>query len=65
MQLKHYKGGLYTIKGFATHTETLETLVIYQDSVRAVKTWARPLTMFFETVQYDGKEVKRFEVINE
>ena len=50
---KHFKGGLYRVCGFATHTETQEKLVIYHN-VRDVSTlWARPIEMFCGTV--DGK----------
>lgn len=56
---RHFKGGLYTVAGFAEHTETGETLVIY-DGVWPVRRWARPLSMWNETVEHDGKTVPRF-----
>ena len=57
---RHFKGGLYRVRGFATHTETEENLVIYYN-VRDLTLWARPIEMFCETV--DGKP--RFEEVTE
>lgn len=56
---RHFKGGLYTVAGFAKHTETGETLVIY-DGVYPKYRWARPLSMWNETVKKNGREVPRF-----
>ena len=41
---RHYKGGLYQELHRATHSETLEPLVIYRDSKGRI--WARPAAMF-------------------
>lgn len=54
---RHYKGGIYFVTGIATHTESEEKFVIYHDGK---KTWARPLTMWLEDVEYEGEIVKRF-----
>jgi hypothetical protein len=65
---KHYKGKLYEVVGFARHSETLEKLVIYKAlydsgefSDRAL--WARPVSMFCDTVCVGGKQIARFEYI--
>lgn len=55
---QHYKGGIYSLLGFCTHTETLEKLVIYADSKG--KTWVRPKEMFSEFVEHEGEYVQRF-----
>ena len=47
----------------ATHTETLDEMVIYKDFAGNV--WARPLEMFFETILVDGEKVRRFELVEE
>lgn len=61
---KHYKNKqVYRIIGVAKHTETLEDMVIYAPySYKNEKSdlWARPLSMFLETVELDGNKVPRF-----
>jgi len=58
---RHYKGNKYEVIGFATHSESLEDMVIYKTMYGDRKTWVRPLSMFTEEVEVDGKTVKRFE----
>lgn len=62
---RHYKGNLYRVIGMATHSETLETLVIYQDETDASKCWARPATMWTDEITLNGRTVHRFEQIDE
>ena len=61
---RHYKGGIYQVVDIARHSETLEKLVIYK-SVENGEYWARPLSMWNETVICGGKEVRRFQLIEE
>lgn len=60
---KHYKGNVYKVLAVAKHSETLEDLVIYQDTNNDSKIWARPLSMWNDDVQFNGNLVKRFELI--
>lgn len=65
---EHYKGKQYEVIGFATHSESLEELVIYKalyysEGFGDNALWARPEMMFFEMVNIDGKEIPRFRYI--
>lgn len=57
---KHYKGNLYQLLHYATHSETLEELVVYRALYGEMGVWVRPRAMFFETVIVNGVEVPRF-----
>ena len=56
----HYKGKKYRVLGVAHHSETLEELVVYRVANAKKLLWVRPLKMFLEEVEVDGKKVKRF-----
>ena len=58
---RHYKGKLYNVIEVAIHTETLEDMVVYQALYGEYRIWVRPLQMFLEDVEVDGKLQKRFE----
>lgn len=58
---RHYKGGLYTVIGIARHSETGELLVVYRPEYGERAFWVRPLAMFNETVQIEGRLIPRFE----
>ena len=64
---KHYKGKPYEVIGVARHSETLEEMVLYKAmyQTEGENLWVRPLTMFLETVEIDGKTMNRFEYQNE
>ena len=57
---RHFKGNSYQVFGIAGHTETGEELVVYQALYGDRGLWVRPLAMFDETVERDGKMIKRF-----
>ncbi len=59
---KHYKGRVYEVIGTATHSETLEKLVVYKATYQkeGENLWVRPLAMFCGTVRVEGIETKRF-----
>ena len=57
---RHYKGKDYRVIGVARHTETEESLVVYQALYGERGLWVRPAAMFMETVEIGGKRVPRF-----
>lgn len=62
---RHYKNKPYKYIGTAKHSETLEEMVIYETRYESAggRTWVRPKTMFFESVEIDGKLTPRFKEI--
>lgn len=62
---QHYKGNTYKVLHIAKHSETLEDMVIYQNVNAPDKIWARPASMWNDTIEIDGKTVKRFELMEE
>ena len=61
---KHYKGNEYEVIGVAKHSETLEDLVVYRALYGNYDLWLRPLKMFEEMIEINGKKIKRFEYID-
>lgn len=59
---RHFKGGYYTVVGEATHSETLDPMVIYK-SAKDNKLWVRPRELFLAKKMIDGREVDRFSAI--
>lgn len=62
---KHYKGKFYEVLDVARHSETLEYFVVYKTLYGDFDTWIRPLEMFIESIEVDGEQVKRFELVEE
>jgi hypothetical protein len=60
---RHYKGKQYIVIGVARHSETEEELVVYRKDYDDHGLWVRPLGMFMESVEVDGKLVPRFEYL--
>ena len=60
---RHYKGNRYQVFYLAKHSETLEDMVVYQALYGEYGIWVRPASMWNETVDYQGKQVKRFTYI--
>jgi hypothetical protein len=58
---RHYKGNEYTVLGVARHSETLEELIVYRQEYGDRGLWVRPLAMFLETVDVEGRRVPRFD----
>jgi hypothetical protein len=62
---KHYKGKRYEVLGMAKHSETLEDMVVYKQLYDDGGLWVRPLKMFLENIEVDGKIMPRFKLIEE
>jgi hypothetical protein len=63
---RHFKGKEYEVIGVARHSETMEDHVIYRPLYPSeAEYWIRPLSMFLETVERDGKVFPRFAFIGE
>ncbi len=57
---QHYKGNEYNVLYLATHSETLEPMVVYQALYGEGGIWVRPACMWNEEIVVEGKTVKRF-----
>ena len=62
-EFRHFKGGCYRLEGFAKDSETLEDMVVYRALYGEGGLWVRPAKMFFETIERNGKKMKRFELL--
>lgn len=62
---RHYKGNDYLVLHKAKHSETLEDMVVYQALYGERGIWVRPLGMFLEQVEVDGKLIDRFSELDE
>lgn len=60
-------GNYYRVIALAKHSETLEDLVVYECLYKnpRSKIWVRPMKMFLEEVEIDGKKVPRFKSVEE
>ena len=62
---RHSKGKEYEVLGVARHSETEEELVVYRALYGDFGLWVRPVSMWNETVERDGKTFRRFTYIGE
>ena len=60
---RHYKGGYYSVLGFARHSETEEHMVLYVPLYGEGGYWVRPLDMFTGPVDTANGSVARFEYV--
>lgn len=62
---RHYKGNLYEVLGVASHSETLEPMVVYRALYGQFGLWVRPASMWSELVEVDGRTVERFTFVGD
>jgi superfamily II DNA or RNA helicase len=61
----HFKGNEYEVIGIAAHSETEEELVVYRALYGEGGLWVRPVAMWDEAVEHNGRRVKRFTHIDD
>ena len=61
---RHFKGNEYQVIGTARHSETGEELVVYRALYGEGGLWVRPVAMWNETVERDGKTFQRFTPVD-
>ena len=62
---RHFKGKVYRVIGIASHSETLEPMVVYQALYGEGGLWVRPAAMWNETVEKDDYSGPRFQYLGE
>lgn len=62
---RHFKGNLYEVIGTASHSETMEPMVVYRALYGEGGLWVRPAAMWNEIVDKNGYTGPRFQYIGE
>lgn len=60
-----FQGKEYELLEIATHSETLEQMVVYRALYGERGIWVRPASMWSETVEKDGYSGPRFQYIGD
>ena len=64
---QHYKGNVYQVVDVVRDSETVEEMVLYKPLYKSEQfknqMWVRPLKMFMETIEIEGKDIPRFKLI--
>jgi len=65
---EHFKGHIVEVLLIVRHTETEEEMIVYKElginkDWGKDSLWVRPLGMFLETVERDGKKFPRFKLV--
>lgn len=61
---RHFKGKEYELIGVASHSETLEPMVVYRALYGDGALWVRPASLWTEIVDRDGYHGPRFQYID-
>ena len=62
---RHFKGNEYEVLYLATHSETMESMVVYRALYGEGGVWVRPASMWNEEIIRDGKRIRRFSRVEE
>lgn len=60
---RHFKGGEYEVIDVARDSETQQPVVVYRALYGEHGLWVRPLAMFAEIIERDGRRMPRFEYL--
>ncbi|MDG1733308.1 MAG: DUF1653 domain-containing protein [Thalassotalea sp.] len=62
---QHFKGNYYQVLHIAKDSETELEMVVYQPLYGERGIWVRPLSMFSEVIERDGKTMQRFKKVED
>lgn len=62
---RHFKGNLYEVLGTASHSETMEPMVVYRALYGDHGLWVRPAAMWNEIVEKENYVGPRFQYVGE
>ena len=62
---RHFKGKEYELLCTARHSETEELMVVYRALYGERGIWVRPAAMWNETVERDGRRLRRFTYVGD
>lgn len=62
---RHFKGNLYEVIGVASHSETMEPMVVYRALYGEHGLWVRPAAMWNEIVDKENYHGPRFQFVEE
>lgn len=62
---RHFKGNIYEVLFTATHSETMEQMVVYRALYGEYGLWVRPASMWTEHVEREGYSGPRFYPVEE
>ncbi|MBB6094169.1 hypothetical protein HNQ60_003050 [Povalibacter uvarum] len=62
---RHFKGNEYEVLGVARDSETEQEVVVYRALYGERGLWVRPLAMFTEIIERDGRKVPRFAYLED
>ena len=60
---RHFKGNEYEVLGVARDSESEQEYVVYRALYGERGLWIRPLSMFTEEVERDGRRQPRFTLV--